>query len=44
MSLETFIIIVCVIYIAIYIPVFEINWQWVGFKKLKKLFRKKGRK
>ena len=44
MSLDTLIISVCAIYLVFYVLVYEVNWQWIGFKKLKKLFRQKGRK
>lgn len=42
MDLETLIILICAVYLVIYLLVYEVNWQWSGFKKIKKLFRKKG--
>ena len=42
MSFETLIIIICAIYVVGYVLRYEINWQWAGFNKIKKWFRKKG--
>ena len=44
MTLENLIILVCAIFIITYFLIYEINWQWEGFNKIKSWFKQKGGK
>lgn len=42
MKFETLFCILCMIPAVMYFFTYEVNWQWKGFAKIKKLFNKKG--
>ena len=40
MALENFIIGFCAVFGVVYFLIFEINWQWEGFDKIKRWIKK----